>query len=77
MEFKFIFIEWITCCTGDINRITVEFKFDMDVGESMRAVILIESQWNLNFFQKRVVVKGIPILIESQWNLNRIRMFFE
>ena len=55
----------------------MEFKFDMDVGESMRAVILIESQWNLNFFQKRVVVKGIPILIESQWNLNRIRMFFE
>ena len=53
-----------------INRITVEFKWDISSSMLLNALILIESQWNLNCCNILHLKCYNLILIESQWNLN-------
>ena len=38
-------------------------------------IILIESQWNLNYHDLLYLLSTLFILIESQWNLNELREF--
>ena len=53
----------------DINRITVEFKENLENGICNLFRILIESQWNLKTFTCDCMARMVSILIESQWNL--------
>ena len=47
--------------SGNINRITVEFKFALSASErSIPLFILIESQWNLNPERKVTRVQPVP-----------------
>ena len=55
-----------------INRITVEFKFSLTKSKALPDLILIESQWNLNFNNFYFPPLLLFILIESQWNLNDV-----
>ena len=54
----------------NINRITVEFKYNQTKLRIKFFKILIESQWNLNMFHTIFACNQTRILIESQWNLN-------
>ena len=56
---------------GNINRITVEFKLSLQSPRIMEDMILIESQWNLNYKHFVSFTLSENILIESQWNLNK------
>ena len=52
----------------------MEFKYAILAYITASAMILIESQWNLNSVVVDVSASGAFILIESQWNLNEAWM---
>ena len=53
-----------------INRIRLEFKGKRKrLPNGFGSIGLIESDWNLKFFDRRVIVAEHGGLIESDWNL--------
>ena len=75
MEFKVVTTKARLKCYNSINRIRLEFKGRMYTNPLRTLKVLIESDWNLKFYQANLGPQQTGVLIESDWNLKTNNMF--